>query len=769
MGLAASQARLLSITSRMSDNELRSQLISNAKMRLTSDSARVSDEYVAALNQTQLMFQNFDPEGNEMYQALTFNSLTAYSAYNNQYGIANSAGEIIVSAEDDAKFQNAGGDLKKFLESYGLEQTTNYFEEITKSPDFIEREGIGYYDDQGAWQVIAKGMTAEELQAIYEGTPYGGIEHYGQTNSINSTEYGDYEKLAAQYADKRSAYKNELHKTIKNILNGTLPIDGKANSPVFKVDGKTIDETYQDFNNHIEDVDKYYNKLVDFANLIGFNAPKNLPMKDWSYSKPNSVGILYSDQKIDDFLATINNHKDILTYDLSSDGKEVIRHIYESDGYYAMFKVTNGTVADDPVQLNGISGYLTPPGSDSTYYAGYGEASFSTTQISGVPVLKLNTEDPWTPSSDNEEYIPAYKYTDSNGQVHFIHQRHPDWANINATYSLEPCTRAMIYDTRTQKSEDTDIQEELLNLYDDFIANLEDFIDPEYFTTRHMNKFPELNNKYDAYVEAATNLANFIWGENGATAKGILQNDQTTSEDLLGYLDDPSWVLSTNHVNTDANAKISVTHYNPIDFPTTTVEENKDPETFDAETTTYDANGNPQVSSNQFTRNYQTVKDLFILDCMMEHYGMPTYTWIDKQNPNEDGQAKATWYSNLFARMQKGYEVIGDGLSNSREWLQFAFESGLVHMEQVNKSSEWVSTMYSNCSSITESTVDVDVTIAEAKYKREMAKIEAKDKQYDMELKNIDTEHESLKQEYDSIKQVIGKNIERNFKLFQNA
>ena len=47
-----------------------------------------------------------------------------------------------------------------------------------------------------------------------------------------------------------------------------------------------------------------------------------------------------------------------------------------------------------------------------------------------------------------------------------------------------------------------------------------------------------------------------------------------------------------------------------------------------------------------------------------------------------------------------------------------------------------------------------------------MAKIEAKDKQYDIELKNIDTEHESLKQEYESIKTVIDKNIERNMKLF---
>ena len=90
-------------------------------------------------------------------------------------------------------------------------------------------------------------------------------------------------------------------------------------------------------------------------------------------------------------------------------------------------------------------------------------------------------------------------------------------------------------------------------------------------------------------------------------------------------------------------------------------------------------------------------------------------------------------------------------------------------MEQVNKSSEWVSTMYSNCSAITESTVDVDITVAEAKYNREMAKIQAKDKQYDAELKNVETEHESLKQEYESIKEVISKNIDRNYKMFQNA
>ena len=263
---------------------------------------------------------------------------------------------------------------------------------------------------------------------------------------------------------------------------------------------------------------------------------------------------------------------------------------------------------------------------------------------------------------------------------------------------------------------------------------------------------------------------------------------------ILEYLDDPSWVLSTNkHLSDDviiANGKFDV----DWDVTVPSVENGDDPESYPDDKSMDPINKchtNPfkdygttvgsdpgtlmtvqytPVSGGAFEReymvNYQVVKDTFILQCMLEHYGEPKYTWIDQNNKDEDGTAKATWYMNLFNRMQQGYTTIDKNVTNSQEWLQFAFESSLVHMEQVNKSSEWVPLMYSNCASITESTADVDITVAEAKYKREMAKIEAKDKQYDIELKNIDTEHESLKQEYESIKTVIDKNIERNMKLF---
>ena len=56
MGLAASQARLLTITSRLSSNELRQQNIANAKMRLSNDSDKISQEYSNALNNQTLKF-----------------------------------------------------------------------------------------------------------------------------------------------------------------------------------------------------------------------------------------------------------------------------------------------------------------------------------------------------------------------------------------------------------------------------------------------------------------------------------------------------------------------------------------------------------------------------------------------------------------------------------------------------------------------------------------------------------------------------------------
>ena len=151
----------------------------------------------------------------------------------------------------------------------------------------------------------------------------------------------------------------------------------------------------------------------------------------------------------------------------------------------------------------------------------------------------------------------------------------------------------------------------------------------------------------------------------------------------------------------------------------------------------------------------------------MDTYGEPKYDWIDENDKNGNGSAKAQWYENLYHKMESsGYKALQDGLASSTEWIKFAFESGLVCLEQVDTNKNWHATTYTNCSDITEQTNNAALTKAEAEYNAAMAKIENKDKRYDLELKNIDTEHNSLQTEYDSIKTAIDKNIERTFKIY---
>ncbi len=90
MGLAASQARLLTITSRLSSVELRQQRIAMDKMRLANDSEAVSTKYTEALNNKTLTISN---GGEEI--AMNYSTLAAqgYSVMRASDGvIASSAG-----------------------------------------------------------------------------------------------------------------------------------------------------------------------------------------------------------------------------------------------------------------------------------------------------------------------------------------------------------------------------------------------------------------------------------------------------------------------------------------------------------------------------------------------------------------------------------------------------------------------------------------------------------------------------------------------------
>lgn len=725
MGMAASQARLLSITSRMSDNELRSQLINNAKMRLTTDSSKASEKYLAALNEAQMMFSNYDTAGNSQYQQLTFSNLTSYSAYNNQYGLVNKSGQLLISENDASKYTEAlakakadpdvdvndpdsvnSKALEEFLKSYGLEKTTTYFDnsEITSIDPNIKKIYEG--DMEFEYGVDAKGMPkADRISGI----------HYGYDESLKTKDYGIYKSLLDDYSSAKQNWK-AVSKQAEQAYVKNLPSTGGD-----------YEKVYQDVIEWSNSLEPQYD---DKGNITGYKVGDNV------YDVGTEV------DKAKDFLGYMKQfYTNVGSKWLDKDG--VNKPFHDTmEWYFSLESLMNSgnPTYSKPTQAYVRDGYT--PTLTAVYKK---DANNNDTNEIDYYVYTISTADQVNyPTSDT--VYPDQKWTDADGNEITV----------------------PVKEIKEQKISEEEFVQSIADMYRFFQAEVLSQLNPEDPTFRAMyvqqagkNKTgdekttaeKQAGEKYDkalkTYKEASEKLSLFIFGKDVGSAS-------------YDKLDDMEWILYGDYVDSTDPSKGRTN--NPAG-PTTAIDTSEGGITYDL---TFKIPNSLEDKDLPYRANFQVVKDIYLSEKMIEKYGAPKYTWIDKNNPDENAEKKAAWYTNLFNRINEGgYQALETGLAHSAEWIKFALESGLVSMEQVDVKKQWVSTMYSNCSNITESQVDVDITVAEAEYNKTMNEIEAKDKRYDIELKNIDTEHQSLQTEYETIKSVIDKNVERNFKMFQ--
>ncbi len=99
MGLAAQQARLLTITSRKSDCEYRAMGLSHEKISLARDMVNISNEYQNSLDQTKLIYDYYGT-GDQQYQ-LNYGLMYTPSALNNYSPITltNAQGRIVLDSK----------------------------------------------------------------------------------------------------------------------------------------------------------------------------------------------------------------------------------------------------------------------------------------------------------------------------------------------------------------------------------------------------------------------------------------------------------------------------------------------------------------------------------------------------------------------------------------------------------------------------------------------------------------------------------------------
>jgi len=691
MGMAAAQARLLSITTRLSDNELRAQIINNDKMRLATESSQVSENYITALNEAQYMFSNYDKDSNVSYKKLTYNALTSYNAYNNQYALLNSSGQIIVSERDAVNFVNSKGDLTTFLKFYNLEEKTSYFDENTNVLNINNDGNVTYtYFGNTIEENQNSGFTKEQLKAIFMGTTdenminsikssllgtdKGNLQLDGYYNVESSQLMYNYTKALNKYLISQEDYQlliksSMMEEVDKKIANKCKNDASNKYYPSFDLNKgpESLSNLLSEIDK-VEDIDKMSKVMQHISNVIDL-------VKGISGYKSNSLD-------------------NIQTY-LNNNSNATIEEKYQAQ-------------ADDsdPNKIL-IFRYMDENGNYKYNKNAYMQLSGSNYVISEIVKDDKGNE-------STEEYIQLKRQ--SNGEY-----KSDPVENDNTTYIYNPTTNDFTIQTKNNLQNMKKIAK---NVLDYMSSNLVDTILDS--TDDHWKTNDKIKAAYNEYENAAIALGRIIFGK----------NYNGSSPDIT-KLDDISNLY--NNLNTGGN-----------------------PNNFNIAPDTIQIDG-VDVEIDNFYPIYLNI----LMDNIMNTYGEPKFAWTDTENVNENGEAKYNWYKNLFSKMQNtGYTILKDGLASSTDWMRYAFESGIVTMEQFDKDETWNPLIYTNCSDITTQTDDVAVAKAEAEYKAAMNKIENKDKRYDLELKNIDTEHNSLQTEYDTIKATLDKHIERTFKLY---
>lgn len=141
MGMAASQARLLTITARQHDVEYQAQSIQNAKIQLATQSDEVYNEYLDALDATTLTLRN---SASELVTA-TFNNMCGLNAIKTatgeEYVLKDSQDRLIVPADVEEAYNDfigEGGSDAYMFAWYMLDKNGIAYANISEGKTWVD-------------------------------------------------------------------------------------------------------------------------------------------------------------------------------------------------------------------------------------------------------------------------------------------------------------------------------------------------------------------------------------------------------------------------------------------------------------------------------------------------------------------------------------------------------------------------------------------------------------------------------------------------------
>ena len=190
MGMSSSQARLLSLTARQHNIELRSQQLEAQKLMLANDSDQVYINYLNALDAKKTIANIALDDGTIGDTLLTANKIFTYGDLDKQYSLKAQNGKTLVSSSLHDAYQSTNS-LSDFLKKFGLVSDVAYSVEIVERNPAYDNAVDRYEGDYEQWQ-----QEMEDYEKAYQ-------DYLNKHKYWEETEYPNWEADEPQRDDPK--------------------------------------------------------------------------------------------------------------------------------------------------------------------------------------------------------------------------------------------------------------------------------------------------------------------------------------------------------------------------------------------------------------------------------------------------------------------------------------------------------------------------------------------------------------------------------------
>jgi len=284
MGLAAGQARLLTITGRKSDCEFESMRLSHQKIALARELADLSNEYQNSLTKTKLFYDYYGT--GDLSNQLSYGILMQPSALNNYMPtiLTDSMGRVALN-----------GKLAQAAALAGIPQ-----------------EGLGTLPsdemrNRFIQSLATAGVITPTLSETIQGLPYNQNAGLGGGTTVATmTDSGNYEKLL-EYLNKNPQ--------MIDLSVGSQDFEGKLQSFAFRVKNGKEENDYTDsvistngcygFNENTKVSN--YNNSFSIGDLLSGNTELDIVLHNGHAKNENEAMVEYANLILDDFIGQLGD------------------------------------------------------------------------------------------------------------------------------------------------------------------------------------------------------------------------------------------------------------------------------------------------------------------------------------------------------------------------------------------------------------------------------------------------------------------------------